>query len=129
MPESPQPITRAEVAHLAGLARIQLDEDELDEALVNGWLDEHTAARAREEGVERFSASVLADNAPAEKLFRHMGDAHRSAADHGVVELVMDGPDEGIPEALGRPSARSPAAKRSTTSSADQGYIRSNRSA
>jgi len=30
MPDSPQPITRAEVAHLAGLARIQLDEEELD---------------------------------------------------------------------------------------------------
>lgn len=58
------------------------------------------AARAREEGVKRFSASVLGDNAPAVKLFRHMGDAHGSAADHGVVDLVMDVPDEGIPDAL-----------------------------
>jgi GNAT superfamily N-acetyltransferase len=58
------------------------------------------AARAREEGVKRFSASVLADNAPAVKLFGHMGDAHKRAADQGVVDLVMDVPDEGIPEAL-----------------------------
>lgn len=58
------------------------------------------AARAREEGVKRFSASVLADNAPAVKLFRHMGEAQGSAVDHGVVDLVMDVPDEGIPEAL-----------------------------
>jgi GNAT superfamily N-acetyltransferase len=58
------------------------------------------AARAREEGVERFSASVLAENAPAVELFRHMGDTRKSAADQGVVDLVMDLPDEGIPEPL-----------------------------
>lgn len=58
------------------------------------------ATRAREEGIKRFSASVLAENAPAVKLFRHIGDTHESAADHGVVDLVMDVPDEGIPDAL-----------------------------
>ena len=58
------------------------------------------AARAREEGVERFSASVLAGNEPVMKLFRAFGDVHVTGHDHGVVELLMELPDEGIPEAL-----------------------------
>ena len=88
----PDDPTTAEVAvvvaddwHRRGLATALLDE---------------LAARAREEGVERFSASVLGENVAAVNLFRHMGDLHKSAADHGVVDLVMDLPDEGIPEPL-----------------------------
>jgi GNAT superfamily N-acetyltransferase len=55
------------------------------------------ATRARDEGIERFSASVLAENDPIMNLFRGFGDVHVTGHDHGVVELLMDLPDEGIP--------------------------------
>jgi GNAT superfamily N-acetyltransferase len=89
---SPDDPTMAEVA-------VAVADDWHRRGLATALLQD-LAARAREEGVERFSASVLADNAPAVKLFRHMGDAHKRAADQGVLDLVMDVPDEGIPEAL-----------------------------
>jgi RimJ/RimL family protein N-acetyltransferase len=57
-------------------------------------------ARAREEGIERFSALVLADNTPMLELLRELGHMHVTDRDHGVVELVMDLPCEGIPQAL-----------------------------
>ncbi len=58
------------------------------------------AARARDEGIERFSASVLAENDPIMNLFRGFGDVHVTGHDHGVVELLIDLPDEGIPKTL-----------------------------
>jgi GNAT superfamily N-acetyltransferase len=60
------------------------------------------AARARAEGVERFSALVLAENEPMLAILRAGGDVHVTRRDHGVVELVMDLPREGVPEPLGR---------------------------
>jgi GNAT superfamily N-acetyltransferase len=89
---SPDDPTMAEVA-------VAVADDWHRRGLATALLQD-LAARAREEGVKRFSASVLADNPPAVKLFRQMGDVHKRAADHGVVDLVMDLPDEGIPEAL-----------------------------
>ena len=89
---SPDDPTTAEVA-------VAVADDWHRRGLATALLHE-LAARAREEGVKRFSASVLGDNAPAVKLFRQMGDAHRKTAGHGVVDLVMDLPDEGVPEAL-----------------------------
>lgn len=58
------------------------------------------ATRARKEGIERFSASVLAGNDPIMKLFRGFGDVQAIGRDQGVVEVVMDLPEEGIPEPL-----------------------------
>lgn len=58
------------------------------------------AARAREEGVERFSAVVLAENEPILQLLRGLGDVRVTGRDHGVVDLLMDLPDGGIPESL-----------------------------
>jgi GNAT superfamily N-acetyltransferase len=57
-------------------------------------------ARAREEGIERFSALVLADNTPMLELLRELGDVHVTDRDHGVVELITDLPSEGISRAL-----------------------------
>lgn len=96
-----------------GVARfVRLADDptvaEVAVAVVDDWQGRGLAttllhdlgSRAREEGVERFSASVLAENDPAMNLFRRMGDAHVTGHDHGVVEVRMDLPDEGIPEPL-----------------------------
>jgi GNAT superfamily N-acetyltransferase len=58
------------------------------------------SARARQEGIKHFSASVLARNEEALDLFRHVADARVTGTDHGIVELIMDIPEEGIPEAL-----------------------------
>lgn len=58
--------------------------------------------RAREEGIERFSALVLAENEPMLELLRGLGDVHVTSQDLGVLELVMDLPPEGIPETLSR---------------------------
>ena len=51
------------------------------------------AARAREEGIERFSGSVLAENEPMIELLRGLGDVRTTGCDHGVVELLIDLPD------------------------------------
>jgi len=58
------------------------------------------AARAREEGVEHFSALVLAENDAIIELLRRLGDVQVTGRSSGVVELLMDLPDEGIPETL-----------------------------
>jgi len=57
-------------------------------------------ARAREEGVERFSAVVLAENRPMLDLLDGLGDVEVTGRDGGVVELLMDLPHEGVPDAL-----------------------------
>jgi GNAT superfamily N-acetyltransferase len=59
------------------------------------------AARAREEGVEGFSALVLAEDEPILELLRSIGDVHLTGRAHRVVELLMDLPHGGIPEPLG----------------------------
>jgi RimJ/RimL family protein N-acetyltransferase len=57
-------------------------------------------ARAREEGIRRFSASVLAGNQAAIEMMRKLGEARVLGTEGGVLELVMDLPPEGVPEAL-----------------------------
>jgi GNAT superfamily N-acetyltransferase len=96
-----------------GVARFVRSPDdptvaEVAVAVVDDWqgrglasaLLQDLAARAREEGIARFSASVLAENDPIMKLFRGFGDVHVTSRDQGVVELLMDLPEEGIPETL-----------------------------
>jgi GNAT superfamily N-acetyltransferase len=58
------------------------------------------AARAREEGVRRFSALVLERNTPMLHVLRDLGDVHVLDREQGVVELLMDLPAEGEGEAL-----------------------------
>ena len=43
--------------------------------------------RAREEGVERFSAMVLAENEPMLDLLRRLGDVEVTGRDHGAKRL------------------------------------------
>ena len=50
------------------------------------------AARAREEGIKRFSASVLAENKPMIGAFHKLGEVRVSGRDTGVVELLIELP-------------------------------------
>lgn len=82
---------------------------ELAIAVVDDWqgrglgteLLHELAARASEEGVRRFSASVLEGNRPMLDLLRDLGDVDVLDRELGVVELLMDLPAEGGGEALG----------------------------
>jgi GNAT superfamily N-acetyltransferase len=57
---------------------------------------ERLVARAREEGIERFLALVLAENADALELFRHLGadDPVPERSRSGNVELVIEIPEQ-----------------------------------
>jgi RimJ/RimL family protein N-acetyltransferase len=57
-------------------------------------------ARAREEGIGRFTASVLAENQAALEMMRKLGEARVVHAEQGVIELVMDLPPDGVPATL-----------------------------
>jgi RimJ/RimL family protein N-acetyltransferase len=52
--------------------------------------------RAREEGVHRFSAEILADNQPMLDLIDELGDVTMRNLDHGSVEIEVQLPPEGI---------------------------------
>jgi GNAT superfamily N-acetyltransferase len=52
------------------------------------------AARAREEGIKRFTASVLAENKPMIEAFHRLGDVV-SGRDSGVLELLIKLPATG----------------------------------
>jgi GNAT superfamily N-acetyltransferase len=62
-------------------------------------LDELTA-RAREEGIQRFTALVLAENRAMLEMLRKRGDARVVGRERDVLELAMDLPPEGLPETL-----------------------------
>jgi GNAT superfamily N-acetyltransferase len=97
-----------------GVARfIRTKEDpsvaEVAVAVVDEWqgrglgteLLSELAARAREEGVEHFSAFVLQQNRPMLELLEELGDVHVVSRDGGVVELLTDVPVDGAPAAIG----------------------------
>jgi GNAT superfamily N-acetyltransferase len=90
--DPPRIPTVAEVA-------VVVDDDWQGRGLATALLDD-LSARARQTGISQFSASVLAHNEEALDLFRQVADARVTGTDHGIVELIMDIPEEGIPEAL-----------------------------
>lgn len=65
----------ADVAHGMGLGTLLL---------------EHLAAAARDQGIRRFTAEVLADNWPMLRVFTDCGFDIRSKADQGVITLDLD---------------------------------------
>jgi GNAT superfamily N-acetyltransferase len=85
-----------------------LSDAEAAVAVVDPWQDrgvgtallDALAARAREEGVERFTVSVLTSNAPVLKLLRQFGDTTVVDRAAGVVELQIELRDAGIPDGL-----------------------------
>jgi phosphoglycerate kinase len=62
---------------------------------VGGRLGEPLVDRARSEGIERFSALMLADNEPMLNLIRDLGAVHDRHDGQGVVELSVDLPGAG----------------------------------
>jgi len=57
---------------------------------------ERLTKRAREEGVRRFSAEILADNRPMLELIEELGQVTTKQRDHGTVEVELELPAEGI---------------------------------
>jgi RimJ/RimL family protein N-acetyltransferase len=56
--------------------------------------------RAREEGVRRFSAEILADNEPMFELIERLGDVTARHLDHGSVDMEIELPPEGLGASL-----------------------------
>ena len=101
--------------HGIGVARFvrSPDDPELAEvavAVADSWHNRGVATalldrlteRAREEGVRRFSAEVLADNRPMLELIDELGEVILRRNDHGAVELEVELPPEGIGAELRR---------------------------
>jgi RimJ/RimL family protein N-acetyltransferase len=99
--------------HGIGVARFVRSRDdpetaEVAVAVADSWQNRGVATillsrltqRAREEGVRRFSAEVLAENRPMLELIDELGDVTVRHTDHGAVELEVQLPPEGIGTAL-----------------------------
>ncbi len=69
---------------------------------VGGALLARLSDRAREEGVRRFSASILSDNRPMLELIDDLGVVRFTNEEFGTVEVEVDLPAEGVAAALRR---------------------------
>ncbi len=77
-------------------------------AVVDDWqgrglgtaLLQHLADRAREEGIECFTASVLVDNSPMVELLRELGDTEIVDREAGVIEMRIQLGGSGVPAGL-----------------------------
>jgi RimJ/RimL family protein N-acetyltransferase len=69
---------------------------------VGGALLGRLSDRAREEGVRRFSAVILADNRPMLELLDDLGEVRFTEEEFGAVEVEIDLPAEGVAAALRR---------------------------
>jgi RimJ/RimL family protein N-acetyltransferase len=56
--------------------------------------------RARQEGIRRFSASILEENRPMLELADTLGDVHVRDRGGGTVEIEVELPEEGVGAAL-----------------------------
>jgi RimJ/RimL family protein N-acetyltransferase len=98
-----------------GVARFIRFSEELDKAEfavavaddwqgrgVGGALLARLSDRAREEGVRRFSAVILADNRHMLELLDDLGEVRIANEEYGAVEVEIDLPAEGVAAALRR---------------------------
>jgi GNAT superfamily N-acetyltransferase len=69
---------------------------------VGGALLAHLSERARDEGVRRFSAVILADNRPMLELLDDLGEVRYAQGEFGAVEVEIDLPERGVAAALRR---------------------------
>ena len=105
------------IAHSAerapvGVARYvrgnERDKAEVAVAVVDGWhrrgvataLLRRLVERARAEGIDTFTATVLADNRRALDLMSSLGDAHTVSSEDTSIELEIELPQEGIGKRL-----------------------------
>jgi RimJ/RimL family protein N-acetyltransferase len=89
---SPEDPERAEVA-------VAVDDSWHNRGVASALLGRLTQ-RAREEGVRRFSAEVLADNRPMLELIDELGEVTLRRLDQGSVEVEVELPSEGLGAAL-----------------------------
>jgi RimJ/RimL family protein N-acetyltransferase len=94
-----------------GIARFVRLEDpdaaEVAVAVADSWqgrglgtvLLAHLLARARQEGIERFTATVLADNRGSVEVLSSLGRTTVGPPQEGAVELTIDLLDEADPDA------------------------------
>jgi RimJ/RimL family protein N-acetyltransferase len=83
---------RAEVA-------VAVADDWHNRGVATALLDRLTQ-RARDEGVRRFSAEILAENKPMLDLIDELGEVTTRHLDHGALEVEVQLPREGIGAAL-----------------------------
>ena len=62
----------------------------------------HLAARAREEGIARFTGLVLQENQPMRHLLETLGQVQQRPAQGGVIEVCLQVPDDPLGEDRGR---------------------------
>jgi RimJ/RimL family protein N-acetyltransferase len=99
--------------HGIGVARfVRSTEDreraEVAVAVADSWHNRGVATalldrltqRARQEGVRRFSAEILAENKPMLELIEELGEVTARHLAHGSVEVEVELPPEGIGAAL-----------------------------
>jgi GNAT superfamily N-acetyltransferase len=67
---------------------------------VGSLLLQRLALRARENGIERFSALILEENRPMLSLIRELGDVTVGERESGAVQVEVKLPDEGLGAAL-----------------------------
>jgi GNAT superfamily N-acetyltransferase len=58
----------------------------------------HLAAKARAEGITRFSGLVLEDNLPMRELLRSLGEVQQRDAHDGTLEVWLDIPEDPLRE-------------------------------
>ncbi|MEA2332678.1 MAG: hypothetical protein QOH58_2816 [Thermoleophilaceae bacterium] len=95
---------------VARFVRSQSDPElaEVAVAVADSWQGRGVASallhrlteRARQEGIRRFGAEILAENRPMLDLIDDLGDVRVTDRDRGSVALEVDLPDEGIGAAL-----------------------------
>jgi RimJ/RimL family protein N-acetyltransferase len=56
--------------------------------------------RARDEGIHRFSGSVLEENQPMRELLAELGDVHVTDRAYGAIDVEVELPREGVGAAL-----------------------------
>jgi len=102
-----------ETEHGIGVARfVRSPEDpesaEVAVAVADSWHNRGVATallgrltqRARDEGVRRFSAEILAHNQPMLDLIDELGDVTMRHLDHGTIEVEVELPAQGLGAAL-----------------------------
>jgi RimJ/RimL family protein N-acetyltransferase len=97
--ESPAQPTRAMIG-VARYVRLADDREAAEVAVVvaDTWqgrgvgslLADELAARARGQGIRRFTATMSADNVPAHRLLARIARPREERMEHGVSELLLD---------------------------------------